>query len=150
MKNRVIIKSILLVLWIVVIFAFSMQNSNETTKTSFGFTRKFVEVTLKITNSYKSEDQLDKVVEKVHPVMRKVAHFTEYLVLGYFTILLFSEFKFKRLYLYSIIFCFVIACVDESLQLLIDGRAGQMLDVLIDTLGSVTYIFTNKLIKRKK
>jgi VanZ family protein len=149
MKNK-FIKSILLVLWIGVIFSFSLQGTSDTTRTSSGFTKKFVSITLKITNSYKSEDQLDKVVEKVHPVMRKVAHYTEFLILGYFTLLLFSEFKFDKLYLCSILFCFSIACLDELIQLFIDGRAGQILDILIDSLGSITYIFTSKIFSRKK
>ena len=150
MKNKIIIKCILLVIWIFVIFSLSFSNSSETTKTSFGFTKKFVEITLKITNSYKSDDQVDKVVEKIHPFIRKVAHFTEFLILGYFTLLLFSDFKCKYLYLYSIIFCFIIACLDESLQLFIDGRAGNIIDVLIDSLGSIVYIYTCKLFRKKK
>lgn len=150
MKSRVLIKLFVLIAWVLVIFSLSFQSGDDTTKTSSSFTKTFVTITLKITNSYKSDEQVNEVVDKIHPVVRKVAHFTEFLILGFLTILLFNEFKFKSIYLYASIFCLIIACSDEILQLFIDGRASSIIDVLIDFMGSLAYILINKLVNKRK
>ena len=148
MKNKTIIKIILLILWILIIFSFSFQASNETNKTSSTFTKTIVNIALKITNTYKDDNQVNDIVNKIHPIIRKLAHYTEFLILGIFTLLLFKDFNMKYVYLYSIIFCLLIAISDESIQLFIDGRAGQIKDILIDILGSITYILFNKNINK--
>ena len=33
-------------------------------------------------------------------------------------------------------YCFIVAVMDESIQLFVDGRAGRALDVLIDSCGA--------------
>ena len=40
------------------------------------------------------------------------------------------------------------ACTDEIHQLFIQGRAGQLKDVLIDTIGSLTGIYIYKVVKK--
>ena len=40
----------------------------------------------------------------------------------------------------AIIHAFIVACVDEIIQLFIPGRAGMVGDVLIDSLGAITGI----------
>ncbi len=146
MKIKTIIKSIILILWIITIFSFSLQKSNETTKTSTSFTKTIITTVLNITNTYKNDNQVNDLVEEFHPIIRKVAHFTEFFILGIFTLLVFKDLNIKNIYFYSIIFCLLIAISDESIQLFIDGRSSQIIDVLIDTLGSATYILLYKLI----
>lgn len=72
-----------------------------------------------------------------HGVLRKVAHFTEFCTLG----MLFSwlarmtckERWLKRLS--PLASGVLVACVDETIQLFVPGRAGLLTDVGIDTLG---------------
>ena len=148
MKTKIIIKSIILILWIITIFSFSLQASNETTKTSSTFTKNIVIVSLKITNKYKDDNQVQDIVTKIHPIIRKLAHFTEFLILSILTLLLFKDLNIKYKYLYSIIFCLIIAISDETIQLFIDGRSGQIKDILIDISGSITYILIKKIINK--
>ena len=144
-----IIKILLLIYWVGVIFSLSFQKSDETTKTSFGVTRSVVSVYLKITNNY-SEDSLNKLVEEIHPMIRKVAHFSEFFILAILTMVVLNDFKFKYKYLYTIIFCLVIASFDESIQYFVDGRVSSLKDVLIDTSGSIVYTLLNYIYKKVK
>ena len=148
MQNKLFIKILFLVSWILIIFSFSMQKDVETTKTSFGFTKSIVTFVLKITYNYNSDYQVDIIVNIIHPWMRKAAHFSEFVILSIFTLLLFNDLKIKHVYLCSIMFCFAVAMIDEGIQLFVSGRAGQLIDVLIDSFGSITYILLYKFIKK--
>ncbi len=144
-----IIKILLLICWIGVIFSLSFQKSDETTKTSFGVTKSIASIYLNITNNY-SEDNLNKLVEEIHPMIRKVAHFSEFFILAILTMVVLNDFKFKYKYLYTIIFCLVIASFDESIQYFVDGRVSSLKDVLIDTSGSIVYTLLNYIYKKVK
>lgn len=63
-------------------------------------------------------------------VLRKFAHFTEFLVLS----VLVSALSDKRLISFYI--CFTVAFLDESIQLL-SGRGSQIQDVWIDLIGVI-------------
>ena len=73
-------------------------------------------------------------------IVRKTAHFTEYVILGILFFLFFRQsFPQKngsRYFTLAILFSFFYACTDEIHQLFIPGRSGQFTDVLIDTLGA--------------
>ena len=57
----------------------------------------------------------------------------------------------KRIYIITIIFCFLYACSDEIHQLFIPGRSGELLDVLIDTTGGIlsSFIYTSFRVRRR-
>lgn len=85
-------------------------------------------------------------------IIRKMAHITEYLILG---ILLFNVLKDyniinTKLVIITIIFCFTYAISDEVHQLFIQSRSGKFSDVLIDTIGSSIGSFIYYLIMKKK
>ena len=146
--NYKIIKLLLLISWILVIFSFSMQNSGETTNTSYGFTKSIISISYKLIDSNADDNKINEVVESIHPLIRKLAHYIEFLILAIFVLLFLSEFNIKHIYIYSIIFCLFIAIFDESIQMFIDGRLSSIKDIFIDTLGSITYILIYKFIKR--
>lgn len=69
-------------------------------------------------------------------IVRKCAHISEYIIL---TLLLFyglHKNDFSSLYL-TVSISFIYACSDEIHQLFIAGRAGQIQDVFIDTIGII-------------
>lgn len=69
--------------------------------------------------------------------IRKWAHFTIYLVLGLVSYgALPRGWSARKRMTWVISLCFVYAITDELHQLLVPGRACEMRDVLIDTLGS--------------
>lgn len=70
-------------------------------------------------------------------IIRKLAHFTEYLVLG---ILVLNACKYnnvKDMLKLSILICILYALGDEIHQLFITNRDGNIIDVCIDILGSL-------------
>ncbi len=136
------IKLILIILCMMLIFSFSSDNADTSTKKSDSVIVRTCEVLIgrKLT-SYEKE----KYIEKFVFIVRKGAHFSIYLILG---LLIMSY--FKEIYLVSnkglfltVIICFLYACSDEIHQLFVPGRSGEIRDVLIDTTGGVlgAYIY---------
>lgn len=77
--------------------------------------------------------------------IRKIAHFLEFAVLGADVFLLFDENDSKKRILQSIIFCAVCASIDESIQIF-SHRGNSILDVMLDTCGSVFGILISQII----
>lgn len=68
-------------------------------------------------------------------IVRKMAHLTEYMALGFFLSLTYLAFKRTIRPWLIVIAGFLIASIDETLQLFSPGRSSQISDVLLDTLG---------------
>lgn len=71
-------------------------------------------------------------------IVRKTAHFTEYTALGIIAMQAFTPHRetFSRAALGAFFLAVVaIPCLDETLQLFVDGRSGQVSDVLLDCGG---------------
>lgn len=83
-------------------------------------------------------------------VVRKCAHFTEYLVLGILATHAF-DFEGRRTFdvlLPTAVFLLLIPSIDETIQLFVPGRAGMITDVMIDCCGAaVPSRFFRKLIE---
>lgn len=97
-----------------------------------------------ITNIFKIEN-----IELLSFIIRKLAHFTEYLILGLLVANMFTKNNINNLYLISIILCIIYATSDEIHQLFVPGRACQLRDILIDSIGSITGVYLYKLINTK-
>ena len=117
------------ILWIMVIFSFSLQNGEESGKLSGGIVAWFVGL-------FFPEDFAH--IELVHFLVRKAAHFTEYFILGNLLSLTVREAKWKKVLLAPWLMGTMVACCDETIQLFSDGRAGQITDVMIDSSGVFT------------
>ena len=92
-------------------------------------------------------------VNLTHPVVqiRKVAHFTIYLVLGLVSYLaLPRQWSVKKKMTLVVSLCFMYAITDEFHQSFVPGRAPEIRDVLIDTLGSSVGMSIGCFIKRFK
>lgn len=87
-------------------------------------------------------------IDILRVIVRKMAHFTEYLILGILVINACKYNSVKDMIKLSILICILYACTDEIHQLFIQGRGGRIFDVLIDTLGSLTGIFTYKVLRK--
>ena len=97
-----------------------------------------------IANIFKIEN-----IELLSFIIRKLAHYTEYFILGLLVINMFTKNNINNKYLISIILCIIYATSDEIHQLFIPGRACQLRDILIDSIGSITGIYLYKLINKK-
>lgn len=149
---RKVIYSILIVLWMSVIFCLSNQPAIDSTELSDGFISNTIGNVYKLFNKNISSDELSEIkVKYTHPV-RKMAHFTIYMILGILVTLLVREYNvsFNKCLFISLLVCLLYSISDEAHQLFVIGRSGEIRDVLIDTSGSFISIFVfNKLFRKK-
>lgn len=135
MKKK--INLILLILWMIFIFIMSSFNSNDSSSQS-GFIVSILNYIFKIDN-----------LELLSFIIRKLAHITEYLILGILMINCLKDYRIKNLFIVSILLCILYSCTDEIHQLFVSGRCGSVIDVMIDSFGIILSIFIYKLIKNK-
>ena len=133
MKNRKdLIYWLLVVAWMGVIFYFSSKPANESDKQSL----LIINSINQILNELSIKVQL--IFEQWNFSIRKLAHLTEYAILG---ILLYNAFRVSRveknLIPYSLLICMIYAITDEIHQLFVPGRTGKIVDVGVDSLGGV-------------
>ena len=140
MKIRRIVYTTLLIIWMVIIFLFSNQNGISSQATSDGFMSNVISVMTDITNQDITSEEELKIISSTSFLVRKLAHFTVYFILGILAYLTLSSYLFPKTIIYSIVFCVVYAITDEVHQLFLEGRAFKFLDIFIDTCGSVSGI----------
>lgn len=125
-KKNIITRVILLILiliWVFLVYGFSNQSGTE----SSGISRKVAELL------FDSED----VINKAEPIIRKLAHFSEYSIGGILFYSLFSTYDFtkRKRSLISLGLGIWYAIFDEIHQLFVPGRSGNVVDVIIDSSG---------------
>lgn len=69
-------------------------------------------------------------------LVRKAAHFSEYMLLGFFLGLLLVRENGKGRFFLSELLCLAVAAVDESIQMFSEGRSPQLRDVCVDISGA--------------
>ena len=82
-------------------------------------------------------------------VVRKCAHFTEYMVLGILATHAF-DIEGRRTFdvlLPTAVFLLLIPSIDEAIQLFVPGRAGMITDVIIDCCGAMTGVVLRYLLR---
>lgn len=138
-KNKKMISWIMLIAWMGIIFFMSHQPGEVSSSQSELVLRIFSFLGIEL-NQYFGE--------LATFVIRKTAHFSEYLILFLFAYNV-SRFYFttKKARLYSIIFVFLYASIDEFHQYFIPGRNMAFKDVLIDTSGGVIGYLIMKIVE---
>lgn len=144
-KKNLIFKRVLFLIMLFiafyVIFNFSAQNG----EVSGTFSRKITEYIVDFVSKIKTMDNSRKIyyIEKLHPIIRKLAHFSIYTVVGFSIMGFMCTFDIKNIIKFITSFCIgaSYAVFDEIHQYFIPGRSAQILDVCIDTLGVLTGIF---------
>lgn len=145
------ISFIVLILWMIVIFSFSSADANKSTSTSDKVITTMIEIKDKITNNETSNNEKEIIVKNSSFYIRKLAHITEYLILGFLMFNLLKQYSVTNIY-YAIGLSILYSCTDEFHQLFISGRSGSIRDVLIDTIGILigTYLYKLLFIKNKE
>lgn len=141
-----------MVIWMIVIFAFSNQPSVRSSSLSDGFISKTIVKVYEVFNGDIESEKKEEIISKYSYHIRKLAHFTIYFILGILVyIYLCGYIQNKSIIIYSLLICFVYACTDEFHQYFVDGRYCSFIDVLIDSIGSVLAILllNIKFLKRK-
>lgn len=119
-----IISIILVILWMILIFSMSSFNGISSNNQS-GFIVNIISDILNINN-----------IEKLSFIIRKLAHFTEYLMLGILVSNMIKQYN-KKWYI-TIIICILYAISDEIHQILTPGRTFKIFDIVVDSIGSIT------------
>lgn len=145
MNNTVfkIIITIITLIWMVVIFMFSNSPKDESTELSDSFIDNTI---VQVVKMFDKKAKTKKIIETFSGPVRKLAHFTEYLILGVLMFLTFKSYGIEE-YSFVVIACILYAATDEMHQYFVPGRACKILDVIIDSLGSATGIFLISLFK---
>ena len=125
-------KLILVITWMTIIFLFSSFDSTESSAQS-GMIVNFMANLFNINN-----------IELISLIIRKLAHFTEYFILGILVVNMMKDYHSKY-FLISIIICTIYAISDEVHQIFISGRSCELIDILIDFLGSILSIYLYKI-----
>ena len=146
-----IISFIVLILWMIVIFSVSSADANKSTGTSDKVITTMIEIKDKITNNETPNNEKEIIVKNSSFYIRKIAHITEYLILGFLMFNLLKQYSVTNIY-YAIGLSILYSCTDEFHQLFINGRSGSIRDVLIDTIGILigTYLYKLLFIKNKE
>lgn len=146
-----IISFIVLILWMIVIFSFSSADANKSTGTSDKVITTMIEIKDKITNNETPNNEKEIIVKNSSFYIRKLAHITEYLILGFLMFNLLNQYSVTKIY-YAIGLSILYSCTDEFHQLFISGRSGSIRDVLIDSIGILigTYLYKLLFIKNKE
>ena len=119
---------LLVFIWILLIFSYSLKNAQTSDNQSFFFVY-IIDDILKLFNIHLDLNFLNHIV-------RKTAHFTEYAILGALVIIA-SNLKplFKNKY-FNLIFI-IVPFIDETIQYFTPGRSAQLSDCLLDSCGFI-------------
>ncbi len=143
MKKTSILFITLTIVWMILIFCFSNQPSDESKNTSSDVTRKIVNI---IYQDTLSEQEKELKIEKIDPIIRKLAHYTIYTIGGIIIGLTLTTFEIqtKKKILITQAIGSIYAITDEIHQYFIPGRSCQIKDILIDSFRSV-YRYNNNI-----
>ena len=127
-----------LIIWMIVIFLLSNQNSTKSQSLSDGLIVKSVDVVATVTHKEITETRRLQIINNSSDIVRTSAHFIEYLILGVLVINVLKDYhKLNyKIVLMGIVMCIMYSMTDEIHQLFISGRSLQIKDILVDTLGS--------------
>lgn len=137
-KQKQIISLILIIIWMITVFMFSNQNGDESQKTSNTVTRVIVRILT--FNQNITEEQELKIIENLDFIIRKLAHYSIYLLGGILIWGYIDTFGIttKRKIIISIIIGASYAAFDELHQYFIANRSANIIDVSIDSIGVIT------------
>lgn len=133
-----IVLGLLTVLNMALIFRFSSEPQEESGDRSEDVTQAVVSVVVPGFDQL-SEPQQQAKVEELHPLIRKLAHFSEFALLGFLTgalLLVWRKCRYWICWAGPAAFCLLYAASDEIHQIFTE-RGPAVTDVLIDFSGSL-------------
>lgn len=132
-------------LWMVLLFLFSAQEAGASSRLSGGLLHWVYGILTRI------GPEMEWNRDVLHILLRKSAHFTVYAVLGFLVqrALHRSGVSHRRSWWIALLFCFLYAASDEVHQCFVAGRAGQLADIFLDSVGSCFGIGTWRSFARK-
>ena len=128
-----IIRWTLVLIWMGVIFAFSSQDVQASSQSSGIVSDVIIEV---VEDTFPDADISEDVFEFT---LRNAAHFLLYFVLGIFVFIAISNYNLQWISMVgiSLLIAVLYALSDEVHQYFVPGRAFEISDLLIDSLGAI-------------
>lgn len=129
---------VVLVVWMLVISGFSGQNAEHSGNLSFAVSCVIVREYAQITGTEMTEEEIVEQARQIEHPVRKLAHMTEYGILAlliWINLMMYEGVRYR--YLLAEVGTVIFAGTDEFHQTFVDGRAGRLTDVLIDSCGGV-------------
>ncbi len=128
------INLILVIIWMIIIFIMSSFNGNDSSMQS-NFIVNIISNIFNIKN-----------IELLSLIVRKLAHFSEYFILGILICRYIND--INKLPSLTLLIGSIYALSDEIHQIYVPGRSFAIRDILIDTLGIILSIIIYKIIKK--
>lgn len=131
--------------WMLLIFMLSAQEAPQSDATSYSLARYLLSL-----SPFHHTSDYEARLSSVNQIMRTLAHFSEYFILGVLFTLqaLFYVKDRKKRCLFSTLVCLLYCVSDEVHQLFVPGRAFELIDIAVDTLGSVSGLLLTELLCR--
>lgn len=130
-----------------IIFQFSGQNGTNSQNISEMVTERLVNITHNTKNMTKYEK--DILIKKYHPIVRKIAHFSIYMILGFLIMMYMNIIRcnYKIKFIATLLIGVSYAISDEIHQIFVPERTAKVFDIIIDTFGVLIGIhFSNILV----
>ena len=142
MKTLRIILILITVVWMGFIFYMSSQNAEVSDETSGRAVRLAEKIFFSDWYDLPEEDYAARHHSLTY-LVRKMAHFTEYMILGALLSMVFltCRIRWKFRFLWSFLIGALYAFSDEFHQMFVAGRSMEAFDVLIDSSGVIVGIF---------
>ena len=139
MNGKINILRAMLIVLLLMMFGTIFNFSNQNGEKSGSLSREVTEIVTKNINFVQKleKSEREKVLGKIEHYIRKLAHFSLYLVVGILTMSLMCTFglkNVKRIFI-SLEIGTIYASTDEFHQLFIPDRTASIFDVLIDSCG---------------
>ncbi len=136
------------VLMMYVILGFSGQNGVDSAQLSYKVTEKLITIASDVTDKNLNAEEIDLYVEKYHPYVRKLAHFSEYMLLAVTVAFPLYVYGMRGIWLtlFAGAFCVGFACLDEYRQSFSFGRTPSKKDVFIDSCGVFVGILLTRIV----
>ena len=118
------------------IFSNSIKNGSASTEQSSKVVEVVQQVAAAIAPDSKIANATGEAYDRLHDIVRKLAHVSEFTLLGALYSLSVSSFSFKkRIQIFPCIGVILVGLADEILQSFSPGRAFEWKDILLDTTG---------------
>lgn len=141
-KVYTVIAVLMLILLYVIIFCFSAEDGESSSEVSVKVTKALLKVYYRIVGGGGGNAAAAAAVSPIEGIIRKLAHFTEYMCVGllsYSLVVMWYQ-PVLRGCLFVLLQLLVSAGLDEFHQYFIPGRYASVRDVLIDVAGGAAGI----------
>ena len=146
------VAAVLLVFLYLMIFQFSAQDGESSGGLSYKASETCVTVAYDLSGKHWSDAFRQELVACLEVPIRKMAHFSEYAVMGILLYVMWRPWMHKGKRLYGLVILWVLfsAMGDEIHQTFVPGRCGSVADVFLDTCGGIFGVFFCILSERLK